>query len=365
MRINFNASAVIANNALNRNDNRLQDSLARLSSGLKVVNAKDNPSGLAMSKKMNAQIKGLDQAGDNAGDGVSIIEIADGAMSEMHDILQRINELAVKGSTGTITDDRKLIQDEVKQLKEELTRISETVEFNGQTILDGSFDLRGYSNNQNAKVAYYSDEILAGTYTIDQLDVTYNADGTINEVTTKKFGKGFPKDADVTSIDGNIVTIAGSGNFELKLRLTKDATFTDLDLDLEGFGAMDMQIGANEGQQLGIRIPKMSLENMGISNIDLSTAEGANKAIDKVDEAIKYVSANRSRLGAYQNRLEHTVNNLDISSENMTAAYSRIMDVDMAEEMTEYTTVQILSQASTSMLAQANERPSQVLQLLQ
>ena len=134
MRINFNASAVIANNALNRNDNRLQDSLARLSSGLKVVNAKDNPSGLAMSKKMNAQIKGLDQASDNAGDGVSIIEIADGAMSEMHDILQRINELAVKGSTGTITDDdRKLIQDEVKQLKEELTRISETVEFNGQT----------------------------------------------------------------------------------------------------------------------------------------------------------------------------------------------------------------------------------------
>ena len=366
MRINFNASAVIANNALNRNDNRLQDSLARLSSGLKVVNAKDNPSGLAMSKKMNAQIKGLDQAGDNAGDGVSIIEIADGAMSEMHDILQRINELAVKGSTGTITDDdRKLIQDEVKQLKEELTRISETVEFNGQTILDGSFDLRGYSNNQNAKVAYYSDEILAGTYTIDQLDVTYNADGTINEVTTKKFGKGFPKDADVTSIDGNIVTIAGSGNFELKLRLTKDATFTDLDLDLEGFGAMDMQIGANEGQQLGIRIPKMSLENMGISNIDLSTAEGANKAIDKVDAAIKYVSASQSRLGAYQNRLEHTVNNLDISSENMTAAYSRIMDVDMAEEMTEYTTVQILSQASTSMLAQANERPSQVLQLLQ
>ena len=239
------------------------------------------------------------------------------------------------------------------------------MEFNGQTILDGSFDLRGYSNNQNAKVAYYSDEILAGTYTINQLDVTYNADGTINEVTAKNFGNGFPKDANVTSIDGNIVTIAGSGNFELKLRLTNAASFTGLDLDLEGFGAMDMQIGANEGQQLGIRIPKMSLENMGISNIDLSTAEGANEAIDKVDEAIKYVSASRSRLGAYQNRLEHTVNNLDISSENMTAAYSRIMDVDMAEEMTEYTTVQILSQASTSMLAQANERPSQVLQLLQ
>ncbi len=366
MRINFNASAVIANNALNRNDNRLQASLARLSSGLKIVNAKDNPSGLAMSKRLNAQIKGLDQASDNAGDGISIIEIADGAMSEMHEILQRINELAVKGSTGTITDDdRKLIQDEANQLKQELTRISETVEFNGQTILDGSFDLRGYSNNQNAKVAYYSDEILTGTYTINELGVEYNTDGTIKKVTKKTFGDGFPQDADVTSIDGNIVTIAGSGNFELKLRLTKDTSFTGLNLDLEGFGAMDMQIGANEGQQLGIRIPKMSLENMGISNVDLSTAEGANQGIDKVDEAIKYVSASRSRLGAYQNRLEHTVNNLDVSSENMTAAYSRIMDVDMAEEMTEYTTVQILSQASTSMLAQANERPSQVLQLLQ
>ena len=366
MRINFNTSAVIANNALNRNDNRLQASLARLSSGLKIVNAKDNPSGLAMSKRLNAQIKGLDQASDNAGDGISIIEIADGAMSEMHEILQRINELAVKGSTGTITDDdRKLIQDEASQLKQELTRISETVEFNGQTILDGSFDLRGYSNKQNAKVAYYSDEILTGTYTINELGVEYNTDGTIKEVTTKTFGNGFPQDADVTSIDGNIVTIAGSGNFELKLRLTNDTSFTGLNLDLEGFGAMDMQIGANEGQQLGIRIPKMSLENMGISNVDLSTAEGANEGIDKVDEAIKYVSASRSRLGAYQNRLEHTVNNLDVSSENMTAAYSRIMDVDMAEEMTEYTTVQILSQASTSMLAQANERPSQVLQLLQ
>ena len=366
MRINFNASAVIANNALNRNDNRLQASLARLSSGLKVVNAKDNPSGLAMSKKMNAQIKGLDQANDNAGDGVSIIEIADGAMSEMHDILQRINELAVKGSTGTITDDdRKLIQDEVKQLKEELTRISETVEFNGQTILDGSFDLRGYSNNQNAKVAYYSDEILAGTYTIKELQVGYNKDGTIKEITGQTYGDGFPDDAKVTSIDGNIATITGSGNFELKLRLTGDTTFKDLNLDLEGFGAMDMQIGANEGQQLAIRIPKMSLENMGISSIDLSTSDGSLDAIDKVDGAIKYVSACRSRLGAYQNRLERTVNNRDVSSENMTVAYSRIRDVDMAEEMTEYTTVQILSQASTSMLAQANERPSQVLQLLQ
>lgn len=370
MRINFNTSAVLANNALNKADNRLQDSLARLSSGLKIVNAKDNPSGLAMAKRMNAQIKGLDQASDNSGDGISVIEIADGAMSEMHDILQRMNELAVKASTGTITDDdREMIEEESRQLKEELTRISETVEFNGQTILDGSFDLRGYSNQTDAKVTYYGDEMLAGRYTFQALEVSYKADGTIDEVTDFQGGAGFPADARVDSIDGNIVTFKGSKNFELKLRLTEPTTdFCDpqaLELDLEGFGAMDMQIGANEGQQLAIRIPKMSLENMGISEVNMSTQEGADEAITKIDNAIKYVSACRSRLGAYQNRLEHTVNNLDLSSENMTAAYARIMDVDMAEEMTEYTTLQVLSQASTSMLAQANERPAQVLQLLQ
>ena len=366
MRINFNASAVIANNALNRNDNRLQESLARLSSGLKVVNAKDNPSGLAMSKRLNAQIKGLEQANQNAGDGVSVIEIADGTLSEVHDILQRLNELAVKASTGVITpDDREMINDEAKQLKEEITRISETTQFNGQTILDGSFDLKGYSNDIDAKVSYYGDELLSGTYTINNLDVTYHADGTIDTVDGVTYGTGFPSDATVSAIDGNIVTITGANDFELKLRLTNKASFTDLDLNLEGFGAMDMQIGSNEGQQLAIRIPGMSLENMGISKIDMLTEENASDAITKIDGAIKFVSSARSRLGAYQNRLEHTMNSLDISNENMTAAYSRIMDVDMAEEMTEYTTVQVLSQASTSMLAQANQRPSQVLQLLQ
>ena len=128
---------------------------------------------------------------------------------------------------------------------------------------------------------------------------------------------------------------------------------------------MRLQVGANEGQVLEMEIPAISLLNMGIRDIDVSTKDGADDAISRVDEAIKYVSTVRGKLGAYQNRLESTVNSLDITSENMTAAYSRIMDVDMAEEMTEYTTAQVLTQAGTSMLAQANERPSQVLQLLQ
>ena len=142
-------------------------------------------------------------------------------------------------------------------------------------------------------------------------------------------------------------------------------SYSDLNIDVTGFGSMDMQTGANQGQQLDIRIHKLSLENMSISNIDLSTEEGARDALGKMTKAVNYISSTRSHMGAYQNRLEHTINNLDVTTENMTAAYSRIMDVDMAEEMTNYTTLQILSQASTSMLAQANERPSQVLQLLQ
>ena len=373
MKISYNVSAVIANNALTKNENSLQASLERLSSGLKIVNAKDNPSGLAMSKRMNAQIEGIGTATQNAGDGVSIIEIADGTLSEVHSMLQRMNELAVKAGTDTVSDDdRKLIQSEVEQLKEEITRIASETEFNGQRILDGSFDLKGYTDKTEVKVAYYSDAVTGGTYKIDALNVVFE-EGTIDLKTAAdsfRFatGSGFPDDAAVTQTDGNIITITGSQDFELKLEIKNggaDLVTGGLSMELEAFGSMDTQIGANEGQQLGIRIPKISLANMGISAVDVSTAEGAQDAISRMGGAIKYVSSVRSRLGAYQNRLEHTINSLDISSENMTAAYSRIMDVDMAEEMTEYTTYQVLSQASTSMLAQANERPSQVLQLLQ
>ncbi len=369
MRISYNASAAIATNQLNRNDNRLQQSLGRLSSGLKIVNAKDNPSGLAMSKRMNAQIKGISQATQNASDGVSIIEIADGSLSEIHDMLQRINELSVKSNTGILTDDdRRLINAEVQQLKEEITRISAETEFNGQKLLDGSFDLKGYTDQENVKVTYYSDAIKSGTYNVSLTGIVFNADGTIEEVGGVAGGPAFPDDVRVSQVDGNLVTIRGSQDFELKLHVEDDGTGAaqiDAILDLTGFGAMDMQVGANEGQQLGIRIPKVNLENIGISSIDLSTEEGSADALGRMEDAIKYISSVRSGLGAYQNRLEHTISSLDISNESMTSAYSRIMDVDMAEEMTEYTTVQVLTQASTSILAQANERPAQVLQLLQ
>ena len=376
MKINFNASAAIANNALTRNDNKLAASLGKLSSGYKITHAKDNPSGLALAKRMNAQIAGVSVATDNAGDGISVIEIADGTMSEIHDMLQRLNELSVKASTGTLAEqDRKIINKEAQQLKEEIDRIAEEAEFNGQKILDGSFDLKGYTDNVDVKVAYYGDEVKAGQYQVADLKIGTDKDGGVDSAKSSVTITGpdgqAVAGAKVSGIDGNIATITGDNGFELKLEIRsgiqKDAVTTvkNFKMDLAGFGAMDTQIGANEGQQLGIRIPRISCLNMGIESLDLTTAEGATKAIDQVDAAIKYVSEARSRIGAYQNRLEHTVSSLDITSENMTAAYSRIMDTDMAEEMTEYTTLQVLSQASTSMLAQANERPSQILQLLQ
>ena len=374
MRINYNVSAMLSNNALSTNDDLLSKSLERLSSGLKINHAKDNPAGLAMSKRMNAQIEGLSVANQNASDGVSIIEIADGAMTEISEMLQRINELSVKAANGTMSDtDRATVQDEVKQLKEEITRISDVTEFNGQKLLNGEYDLKGYTNKQEVKVNYYSTDVPVKEYTIKSIPLTKDADGNIVLDGDVTFGDGFPDAKTLkTELKDDLLTITGENGFEMRLDVSgtlngaqTGTTVKDLKINATGIGAMRLQIGANEHQVLEVNIPAVSLQNMGIENVDVSTAEGADDAIDRVDGAIKYVSSVRDRLGAFQNRLESTINSLDITSENMTSAYSRIMDVDMAEEMTSYTTYQILAQAGTSMLAQANERPSQVLQLLQ
>ncbi len=373
MRINYNVAAMLANNTLSNNDNYLAQSLERLSSGIKINHAKDNPAGLAMGKRMNAQLKGLSQASQNASDGVSIIETADGALTEVSEMLQRINELATKSANGTLTDeDRETIQKEVDQLKSEIQRISEDTEFNGQKLLNGEFTPKGYTSDLNVKVSSYSSSVEArDDYKIDSLNVTKNADGsfTLNSLT---LGNGFPTSGVTAEMDDGMLIISNTEGFEMRLDLTDAAynaagnmTASNISIDIMGIGAMRLQIGANEGQVLGMEIPAITLRDLGIETTDVSTIEGADKAIVDVKEAMSYVSSLRGKLGAYQNRLESTVNSLDVTNENMTAAYSRIMDVDMAEEMTSYTTYQVLVQTGTSMLAQANERPSQVLQLLQ
>ena len=621
MRVNYNISSIIARNALNNNDMRLAASTQRLSSGYKINSAKDDAAGLAISRKMNAQIKSLQQANRNANDGLSVVNTADGAMSEMHDILQRMNELSIQAANGTNADtDREQIQLEIDQLVQELDRIADTTQFNAQNLLDGSFAYKGYTNAENVKVMSYGDGVQSGIYAIDHLtyyhyedkttyydistkettdasgatsttiaksatkvitDDRYQAksadeiqnalmgttsisafrnnykqeyekiitDGsgemkafeegvrvTLEEqnivlkgnndfevklrlndnnhkdknvtddivsttttvstittdcyrniaVTTKDGGnrynirelnfaqetdaagqkvdkkKGDAYDGEGTDIytsskevglrdleedfadlfkeqypdcDVNVVSIsydktanppcfnmeisakdkktgdpvkfdgngkiAASGNATYKMKLelyqekdtngvvkekktldnylysTTETTKTKYDvgeqgdmknsitLDLTGMGPMRFQVGANEGQVIEVEIPALNAVNLGVDGLDISTEDAATAAIDIVGKAINQLSAVRAKIGAYANRIEHTITNLDTTEENMTASYSRIMDVDMATEMTEYSTMQVLVQASTAMLSQANERPQQVLQLIQ
>lgn len=474
MRINYNATAMQAVNALNKNDENVSVSTGKLSSGYKINRAKDNPSGYAMSRKMRAQLDGLMQARDNTDTGVNIIKSVDGALSEVHDMLQRLNELAIKGANGTLSDgDRELVDEEVQKLKEEIQRISETFEFNGQKLLDGSFQLKGYvDGNLSVKVAGYNDRMRIGEYTLDLngfqngisletaggtkiKDLTlYDKDGNFiadnvydlwrEKVTVPanpgekpaegdpytepaiwnedegKWGYNAPDtgawielppdweetveidnphatDPDtmlkvtgpdgkeiapvyVSDANGTVMTLKGPNGFELRLDITEEflGKLTDTETDdeekarksavkvnLTGFGAMTIQVGANEGQELAIEIPDVGLKGLGIELVNTSTKEDSLEAITRVSVAIGRLSAIRSKLGAYQNRLESVVETNEINHENMTAAYSGILDTDMSEEYTNYSTYQILSQASTSVLAQANERPSQVLQLLQ
>ena len=358
MKINYNLSAHIANAALSRSDKALSVSTERLSSGYKINSAKDDASGLAISRKMNAQIRGLETATQSANDGISVIETAEGALSEIEDMTQRMKELSTQAANGTnTTADRETIQKEVVELQKEITRIAGQTEFNGQPILDGTYARRGYTDNLGLKVDYISSDVDEGTYTVSALLSSTN-----------------PKyDCEVK--DG-YATISSQDGFEVRFAMEDDTVTTEAQFNTtygsakaeimdSSYSSMTIQIGTSEGQTLDMTFPEISLKNMGIDTMDVSTLDSAREAVDVVDDAVSFVSSVRSTLGAYENRLEHTVSSLDVTTENTTSAYSRIMDVDMAEEMTRYTSQQVLVQAGTSMLSQANQRPEQVLQLIQ
>ena len=369
MRINYNVSAMLTNNALKRNDSKLSTALERLSSGYKINNAKDNPAGLAIARRMNAQIKGLDIAGDNTTNGISVIEITDGALNEVHDILQRMNELSVKGAHEILTEnDRKMIDEEFQALKDEIQRISDTTQFNGQNLLDGSFDMKGYTDNEAIKIDYYDERVPFGKYTMD-ITPAWDADGKLTDGTqitlTDENGKNLTAEI-TTSYYNDEVTITAAKDFEIRMTVAAGTgALQNVELDITGMGALTLQVGSNEGHTMEVKIPAMNIKNLRLTHSNTLTPEGATAAINDINFAIQFTSSARSSLGAYQNRLEHTLTNLDLTAENMTSAYSRVMDTDMAEEMTNYSAYQIVSQAATTMLAQANERPAQVLQILQ
>ncbi|MDM5297584.1 flagellin Hag [Bacillus pumilus] len=279
MRINHNIAALNTLNRLSSNNAASQKNMEKLSSGLRINRAGDDAAGLAISEKMRGQIRGLEMASKNAQDGISLIQTAEGALTETHAILQRMRELTVQaGNTGTQqTEDLDAIQEEVTALIAEIDGIGDRTQFNGKQLLDGS-ETAGFTFQIGAN----------GGQTID-------------------------------------VTIAS------------------------------MKAG-DIGTNAGLQVSGLTLNNFGTNDFDTQLAA--------VDDAINAVSKQRSALGAVQNRLEHTINNLGASGENLTAAESRIRDVDMAKEMSEFTKNNILSQASQAMLAQANQQPQNVLQLL-
>ncbi|HEX3021766.1 MAG TPA: flagellin [Lachnospiraceae bacterium] len=668
MRINHNISATKANLHLRQTNNALDKSLERLSSGYKINHAADDAAGMAISQKMRTQIAGLEKASQNASDGISVIQTAEGALQEVGSMVQRMRELAVQASNGTNTDsDRAAIQKEIDQLNQEITRISETTEFNTKKLLNGDIDRKSYSSDSDVKLVALSDTVGVGSYVVSVKELPtqskYVAGGSINKggegkfclngeeveiattdtvdeifqkirdlgdsmnitvtrdaankltftseeygadykidiycsssslasyigVTTNTFTKGIdaqismssgtnyladangtykatsPVYADATgtkyafdsatnsynvdaagtfvqatdgsyvsvaaatlgagdvhyksttdpyyvmdksgtfkqtspgvfadansatkyalnssgvyvtdpagtfvqasdgtyvtvaaasldggdiaynqstashytedatgnlkqitpskyadanstkynlvlgsyvesasgtfvkasdgsyvtvtsaqlganeygyslvqsqfnstatmSTNGKTITITDHNGFSMKIDVDEKSTIGEVvKIDVLSSGPMILQIGANEGQTMEVRIPEVTPKTLGIDNVNLTTQEGAEKAIEQLDKAVTEVTAIRAKLGAYQNRLEHSIANLDTTGENMDEALSRIEDTDMAEEMAEYTQKQVLSQAGTSMLAQANERPQTILSLLQ
>lgn len=484
MLINNNISAVIANKHLLRNETSLSASTEKLSSGYKINHAYQNPSGMAISNRMRAQIKALDRATDNTSDGISVIQTADGALNEVTSMLQRMRELAVQAANDTNTpEDRAQIQKEVAQLRDEVDRVSSSTEFNSMQLLNGDMQTKAYADGvtrlsvssavdpgtyqvqieQAAKKATLAGGKLtnasaavtaaqAGSFTINGQKVTLTAGMTSDEafeelkkaaqlgdttatrddagkitltsgISTDDYdevlGNAWGQDAKITvaandkdtksqaamdyfglkagssndqkdakvkllntgtgsfsssataAIDGKKVTITDNNGFEMSFMLNSLTTDSNSSIDgglgikVTDIGKLSFHVGANKDQTIEVEIPSISVKELYLDQVNVNTFDSASRAISLVDNAITKISSIRSDLGAAQNRLEHTYDSNNSTSENVNDAISRILDTDMATEMVEYTKDNVLQQAGTSVLSQANELPQMALQLLQ
>jgi flagellin len=480
MRINHNSLALNASQHFATINDNIAKSMSRLSSGYKITSPADDAAGLAISNKMDAQIRGLDRASLNSNDGVSVIQSAESGMNELHSILSRMRELAVQASNDVNSeDDRDAVQEEIDNLAEEIDQITSSTAFNGISLLDGGCTRRTLDSDPIVSTTYLSTSVAVGTYEVDivgpaakaeysvglkdsSATVTKEQAGTLSVngfavyidegmsmtevysalqehldkigisvsavdgngdsadfatassvlLTSKEYGSdqkidiscenpelasllgvsdgdhaegkdcevelvtgddGFSKSATCTS-DGYDITIKDRNGFEMQISIDADVDpdFMDvgggtLDTKIEvlSAGTMVIQTGANSGEQLVIDIPSMDAKSLGVDNLIMYTHDYANDAVEAIDAAITRVSNVRSKMGAYQNRLENINDNLEAQNESLTEAYSNIMDTDMAEEMTEYTQQDVLAQAAISMMQKANERPESLLQLLQ
>lgn len=388
MVVRSNIMAVNAQRQLGMNNSSVGKALEKLSSGYRINRAGDDASGLAISEKMKAQIKGLDTASLNSQDGISLVQTAEGALTEVHNMLNRMTELATRAANGINEDsNRASLQKEVAKLQEEIDRISEGTNFNNLKLLDGSQTYAGNTAliGKGTANGVMGLSVEGGNLSADaeiSVDISADKTGTVtvkagSKATGVKFtvtqtGKGFYSvTADVSGVTDDKIKAAWSGvtaNFSVD-GPKDDGTYAagEQKFTAGKNESMQLQIGdtADSFNQLKVGIGSMSSAALGVDKVDISNQEGAAKAIDIIRNAIDRVSSQRASLGATQNRLEYTINNLDTASENLQAANSRIRDTDMAKMMMEYTKMNVLTQSAQAMLAQANQQPQSVLQLLQ
>lgn len=412
MRIQHNIMALNSQRQLGINNNNIAKSLEKLSSGYKINRAGDDAAGLAISEKMRAQIKGLETAQDNANDAISLIQTAEGGLQEVHSMLNRMTELATKAANGTYDDetDRKALQDEFDALNAEIDRIAESTNFNGINLLDGTMTNQQFNNS--IAVA-----LTAGAVTLSasaggdaaaislQVDKAQDAntikvsfDPTNKAIAISLGGKdkaSFYTTGQIENAVHSAVKAAVDAGTLTDEQAELWSTFTmseesgkGLEIEADGkvadakftlatkkdgsnnpisASALVLQIGDTNDSynQLNLTIEDMHANKLGTQSARVNSREAAATAIDTIKDAINKVSTQRGQLGALQNRLDHTINNLGVTTENITAAESRIRDVDMAKEMMSFTKNSVLQQSAQAMLAQANQQPQSVLQLLQ
>ena len=394
MVVRTNSMAMNANNALNKNNSSVSKSLEKLSSGFKINRAADDASGLAISEKMKAQIKALDTASANAADGQSLIQTAEGYMGEVHDMLNRMVELAEKSANGTYetveggaseetyenaATDRKALQAEMDQLSAEVDRIADTANFNNLKLMNGELkktytdaDVSGLKMiNDSPAVSLTASSAAAadGTYyTAAGKEVVLASGATYGEDLYSSDALFEDATADGANAGNKLFTGAFAASTKegsaggLKLQIGETSGASDkLTVSVESFYTEDLFAGMGEAALKNNDTSSVE----GGKTINISNQDLASTAAENIRTVINDVSSQRAKLGAMQNRLDYTQNNLDTASENITSANSRIRDTDMAKQMMSYTQGNVLTQAAQAMLAQANQQPSNVLQLLQ
>ena len=403
MSINTNVVSINAQRNLGLSGNSLATSMQRLSSGLRVNSAKDDAAGLAIAERMNTQVKGLAVASRHANDGISLAQTAEGALGKVGDMLQRMRELSVQSGNATNSKtDREALQAELKQLRDEVDRVAKTTSFNGKKVLDGSFTGAVFQVGANS-----GDNITVGAL----------ANTKVTELGTSTYGTSQAAVAGQTSMVSGIVSataadrsvvVSGANGVSKTVEIAQDANVTDkealgkvlaainsvtadtgvvaflsddgtnIDYRFEadmnatsptaGLAAAYIKFGAADTVDLvaaaGVKEVSGAAGGKGIDKIDIGTQAGAWEALQRIDNAIDKVNSARGELGAIQTRFEKTVENIDIQNENLTAARGRVVDADFAQETANLSRTQILQQAGTAMVAQANQLPQQVLSLL-